>query len=105
MPALLQREGKTQYEFSSKPWPCGDKGAWYFLTLPKDLAREIRESSRWQEEGWGRLKVTAKTGDSQWETAIWFDTKHDTYLLPLKAAIRKKEKIDMDQNVSVTLLI
>ena len=38
--------------------------------------------------------MTAKTGNTQWETAIWFDTKLDTYLLPLKAEIRKKEKIE-----------
>ena len=38
-----------------------------------------------RREGWGRLKATAKIGNSEWATAIWFDTKINTYLLPLKA--------------------
>jgi hypothetical protein len=48
----------------------------------------------------GRLKATAQIGDSIWKTAIWFDTKLNTYLLPLKAAIRKKELIEIDKKYS-----
>ena len=57
------------------------------------------------EEGWGRLKAIAKLGNSQWETAIWFDTKHKTYLLPLKAEIRKKEKIVTNKDVKIIVWI
>lgn len=35
------------------------------------------------------MKATAKKGNTKWQTAIWFDTKQDTYLLPLKAIVRK----------------
>ena len=45
--------------------------------------------------------MTAKIGNTQWETAIWFDTKLDTYLLPLKAEIRKKEKITTDKEIEI----
>ena len=41
----------------------------------------------------------------QWETAIWFDTKLDTYLLPLKAEIRKKEKITTDKEIEIMIWI
>jgi len=51
------------------------------------------------------LKMTAKTGNTQWETAIWFDTKLDTYLLPLKAEIRKKEKITTDKEIEIMIWI
>jgi hypothetical protein len=54
------------------------------------MSKEIRNYSQNEEEAWGRLKVTAKIGDSKWETAIWFDTKADAYLLPLKPEIQKK---------------
>ena len=60
---------------------------------------------KWQEEGWGRLKATAKIGNSQWETAIWFDTKRKTYLLPLKADIRKKENIATDIDINTIIWI
>jgi hypothetical protein len=51
----------------------------------------------WQEEGWGRLKVSARVGKSTWDTAIWFDTKAQTYLLPLKASIRTAEGLNTEQ--------
>ena len=86
--------GKIKYEFSATTWQHSSPAGWYFVSLPKNISDEIRENLKWQEEGWGRLKVTAKIGNSKWDTAIWFDTKHKTYLLPLKAEIRKKENID-----------
>jgi hypothetical protein len=49
------------------------------------------------------MKATVKIGDSEWKTSIWFDTKHQTYLLPLKAAIRKKEHIEMDKEVETII--
>ena len=57
------------------------------------------------EEGWGRLKATVKIGKNKWQTAIWFDTKMNTYLLPLKAEIRKKENIEVGKEVKVTVWV
>ena len=74
-------------------------------SLPKEMSKEIRENLGFLEEGWGRLKMTAKTDNTQWETAIWFDTKLDTYLLPLKAEIRKKEKITTDKEIEIMIWI
>ena len=80
-------------------------GGWHIACLPKEMSKEIRENLGFLEEGWGRLKMTAKTGNTQWETAIWFDTKLDTYLLPLKAEIRKKEKITTDKEIEIMIWI
>ena len=91
--------GKIKYEFTAKTWQYLALNGWYFVSLPTEISTEIRENLKWQEEGWGRLKATAKIGNSQWETAIWFDTKHKTYLLPLKADIRKKENIETDKDI------
>ena len=87
-------EGKISYSFSAWLWQHAGQSGWFFVSLPLDLAAEIRGNLKWLEEGWGRLKATASIGLSQWDTAIWFDTKQDTYLLPLKAEIRRKEKIE-----------
>ena len=82
--------GSIRYEFSDRMWQHPSPGGWYFVSLPESVSKEIRDNLKWQEEGWGRMKVLARTGGLEWETAIWFDTKHRTYLLPVKAAIRKK---------------
>ncbi len=96
---------KIKYEFTAKVWMYNSTGAWHFVSLPPDLSKEIRESLKWQEEGWGRLKVSASIGNTQWETAIWYDTKLKCYLLPLKSEIRKKEKIENDEMISVSIFI
>lgn len=92
-----------QYRFTAKPWQHASPGGWYFLSLPDEMAKEIRSILQTQEEGWGRLKATARIGNSEWSTAIWFDTKRNTYLLPLKAEIRKKERISVAKNVDAVL--
>ncbi|MGI6153772.1 MAG: DUF1905 domain-containing protein [Christensenellaceae bacterium] len=89
------------YQYSSSPDMCG----WTFVSLPKKTSVDIRNNFKHLEEGWGRMKVTAKIGNSEWQTAIWFDTKQDTYLLPLKAQIRKKEKVVLDKVLEITVWI
>jgi len=94
---------KIHYTFESMLWQHASPGGWYFISLPADMASEIREKSGWQEQGWGRLKATARIGNSEWDTAIWYDTKHQTYLLPIKAAIRAKERLQVNTFVQATL--
>ena len=93
------------YSFKAAPWKYAGAGAWYFVSLPVKMAKEIRTALRQEEEGWGRLKATARIGNSEWKTAIWFDTKSNTYLLPLKAEIRKKEQLDEGKTVKVVVML
>jgi len=107
MPDLLKSDGLIQYEFTAtfRRYKEEDACGWNFLFMSKELAKEIRANFKWREEGWGRMKVTVKIGKSEWKTSIWFDTKHDTYLLPVKAEIRKKEKIEMEVGKEVKTTI
>ena len=97
--------GQIKYEFTAAPWQYKAPGGWYFISVPEDVSKEIRENLKWQEEGWGRLKITAEIGSSNWKTSIWFDTKRGTYLLPLKADVRKKEKIETGKDIEVIIWI
>jgi hypothetical protein len=101
-------ENKIEYKFTAKVYhysTSADMVGWTIVLLPKEMANEIREQLKWQEEGWGRMKITAKIGNSEWKTSIWFDTKHETYMLPLKAEIRKKEKLKVDEDVEATIWV
>ena len=53
------------------------------------MSKEIREHYGELEEGWGRFKVVAEVEGIEWQTAIWFDTKSNTYVLPVKKKIRE----------------
>ncbi|MGE8426734.1 MAG: DUF1905 domain-containing protein [Sphingobacterium sp.] len=48
--------GKIQFQFTAKLWRYEGQGAWYFVSLPEELSKEIRDNLRAEEEGWGRLK-------------------------------------------------
>ena len=89
------------YQYSSSEEMCG----WTFVSLPKELSKEIRDNFKSLEEGWGRMKVTAKLGSSEWKTSIWFDTKQEAYLLPLKAKIRKQENVVLGEEVKIIILV
>ncbi|MFM7766757.1 MAG: DUF1905 domain-containing protein, partial [Bacteroidota bacterium] len=72
---------------------------------PKGISKEIRNILQREEEGWGRLKATARIHQNEWRTAIWYDTKLGTYLLPIKAKIRAKERIIDGDSISIILIV
>ncbi|WP_299626650.1 DUF1905 domain-containing protein [uncultured Tenacibaculum sp.] len=98
-------QAKIEYQFSGKVWRDSPNGGWYFVSLPKMMSKEIRNSLQWQEEGWGRMKAIAKINEVEWNTSIWFDKKNETYLLPLKADIRKKAQLTLDLKIDVSIKV
>lgn len=100
------KKAKTRnYKFKGSIWKHKGPAAWHFITLPRALSKTIRKNHGLSEEGWGRLKTTATIGKINWQTAIWYDSKFKSYLLPIKASIRKSAELDTGILVSVTLLI
>lgn len=96
---------KIPYHFSAKMWQHSSPGGWFFISLPKSISAEIREGLQWQEEGWGRMKASAEIRKCKWDTAIWFDKKMNTYLLPIKSAIRKKTKLQLEEITEVMIWV
>ncbi len=94
-----------KYAFTALPWQYSGQGAWIFVSLPQKMAKEIRQHFKREEKGWGQLKVTALTGETEWRTSIWFDTKANTYILPLKAEVRKKGKIAAGKKLKVQIRV
>ncbi|MEK6628624.1 MAG: DUF1905 domain-containing protein [Bdellovibrionota bacterium] len=95
----------AQVSFRSKVWKYEGKAGWYFVTLPKPLSKKIRNAHGLSEEAWGRLKASAQVGKIIWKTAIWYDTKAQSYLLPIKSEIRKKEAIAVGSLLNIKLLL
>jgi hypothetical protein len=94
-----------KYQFKTEPWKYSLAGSWVFVSLPLKISKEIRTYLKSEEQGWGRMKATAQIGRSEWETAIWFDTKANTYILPLKSEIRKKENVVVGKKLTVTVTV
>jgi len=101
----IKMDCKIKYSCAAKIWKHNSPDGWYFVSLPKNMSKEIRENLKWQEEGWGRMKTLAQIAELKWQTAIWFDTKLDTYVLPIKAEIRKKGNLKINQIIDMTIWI
>lgn len=96
---------RINYDFNGHLWRDNLPNGWHFVTLPQPLSKFIRKAHGNNESGWGRLKVEAKIGEVSWHTSLWFDTKSGSYLLSIKAAIRKKMQLSIGDAVTVTLVV
>ncbi len=78
---------------------------WHFLSVPKKETAEIKKAFAGKTKGWGSLPVEAKVGKTSWKSSIFPESKSNTYLLPLKAAIRRAESIFADDTVTFAIKI
>lgn len=96
------------FTFTGKCWLWQGKGAWHFITLPQDKSEEIKffsENHFGKRRGWGAVRVSANIRGAEWQTSIFPSASLKAYILPIKAEVRKKQKIVADDAVEVTLKI
>lgn len=93
------------YPFRAKIWLYAGPAPWHFITLPTEIAAEIRELFEEVKRGWGSLPVEVTMGKTTWKTSIFPDKKSKSYLLPVKAEMRKKEKVGAGDEVNLELKV
>jgi hypothetical protein len=95
----------SNYRTRAKLWKYpGAKASWYFLTLPRKLADEIRlVDAGPRRTGFGSLRVQATIGGTAWSTSLFPSVKDHSYLLPIKAQVRKKEQLVVGKMVALQL--
>lgn len=98
-------DSKRAYMMTSRILVYPGMAAWRFLVLPKKEGEEIREKFGKHAKGWGSLPVTVTIGKTAWDTSIFPDKRAGTYLLPLKAKVRKVEEIFDDDTVTFTIVL
>lgn len=86
-------------------WVYPGEGAWHFATIPARETQAIRAAHKGNARAWGSIPVTVTLGSTTWKTSLFPDTKAGAYLLPLKAAVRKKEHVPDTGYISCTLTI
>lgn len=95
---------KFKYSFKGRIWRFKGPAGWYFVTLPKSLTKKIRSVHHLSEEGWGRLKTSATIKKTNWNTSIWYDSKIGSYIIPIKASVRKSESLSEGILVKIDLV-
>jgi hypothetical protein len=91
--------------FRAPLWRYKGAAAWHFVTLPKRQADEVRDLMGGGGSAFGSLRVTARIGGTRWDTSIFPSREHASYLLPVKAQVRKAEAVQDGDLVAVELSI
>jgi hypothetical protein len=91
-------------------WTTASGAGMIFVRFVDPVAEEIsalaamRRLENGRKRGWGSLRVAARIGGSRWQTSI-FPGDAASWLLPVKAEVRKAEGIAEGDEVEVTILV
>jgi hypothetical protein len=76
---------------------------YFFIGVPPQEAAELRAVARAVTYGWGMIPVGARIGDVAFTTSLF--PRDQTYLLPLKSAVRDATNVTAGDTVGVELTL
>lgn len=89
--------------FTGTVWEWRGPAPYHFVTVPEDESAAIRTAAAAVTYGWGMVPVTCEVGATRWTTSLW--PKDGAYVVPLKDAVRARERIEVHDEVTVRLHI
>jgi hypothetical protein len=95
----------ASYSFKAELWLYPGQAGWHFLTLPPEVADDVRAQTAGAGKAFGSIKVTARVGGHSWQTSLFRDTRSGSYLLPVKKDIRDKAGIGEGDEVTAHLSV
>ncbi len=90
-------------EFKGKIWFWRGPAPWYFVTVPAKQCRDLKAISGFVTYGWGMIPVTVRIGKTAWKTSLF--PKEGSYVVPIKASVRKAEKLEEGDSVTIRLQV
>ena len=91
------------WTFTAELWESESVGSWVFLTVPDDVSEDVRLLSG-PPTGFGSVRVEVSVGGQTWRTSV-FPERAGSYVLPVKAAVRRKAGVDVGDAVELTLAL
>jgi len=88
-------------EFDGEIWYWKGPAPHHFVTVPAEQCLALQDISKLVTYGWGMIPVQVQIGTSKWKTSLF--PKQGRYIVPLKASIRKAEKLEQGDTVTVRL--
>jgi hypothetical protein len=93
----------VELAFSGTVWHWRGPAPHHFVTVPEAEAGMLEAVSEMVTYGWGMIPVAVTMGDTEWTTSLW--PKDGGYIVPLKAAARKAEKVEVGDVVDLVLAV
>jgi hypothetical protein len=88
-------------QFSGEMWFWKGPAPWHFITVPDEESAELEATSAFVTYGWGMVPVSAQIGETGWTTSLF--PKDGGYIVPVKAWVRKAERLELGDVVTVRL--
>ena len=79
--------------------------AWHFVTIDGAVADAIRAASPGRSAAWGSVYVNVSIGETRWQTSVFPSKDVQGYLLPVKAAVRKAQKLVEGDTVTLNISV
>lgn len=73
----------------------------HFVAVPEQVCHDLKAISGAVTYGWGMIPVVAQIGDTRWTTSLF--PKDGRYLVPIKDAVRKAERLEDGETVTLRL--
>ena len=96
-------EAETRFRFEAEVIYWRGPSPFFYAPVPARHDAVLRGLARAVSYGWGMIPVEATVGGVTFKTALF--PKDDTYLLPLKVAVRKKAGITAGDVIAVEMTV
>ena len=92
-----------QVRFRARTFEWRGPAPHVFVALPAGAVEAVRAVAAAASYGWGCITVTATIAGTSWSTSLM--PYQGGYVLPLKAAVRRAEGLDLGDTVEVHLVV
>ncbi|WP_343562511.1 DUF1905 domain-containing protein [Kiloniella sp. b19] len=90
------------FHFEAELWLYSGKASWYFVTVPNETSEQIRMFQPGRR-GFGSVRVRVSIGETNWKTSLFPDRASGCFFLPVKADVRKKEKLGVGDRLAIEI--
>lgn len=90
------------FELTASLWRwtgAANGGDWFFVTIDGDAGEALSATALMhrletgRRAGWGAVKVEVSIGATCWRTSAFPSKERDGWIVPVKAAVRKAERL------------
>ncbi len=91
------------FEFDGDVFFWKGPSPFHFVAVPEAESDQIEDLKSLVTYGWGVIPVTARIGATEFTTSLF--PKDGRFLVPVKDAVRRAERLELDDSVTVHLTI
>jgi Domain of unknown function (DUF1905) len=94
---------RIELEFDGEIIEWRGPSPFHFVPVPEDIAEIIHDVASAVSYGWGVIPATVRIGNTDYTTSLF--PRNGGYLVPVKDAVRKPERLAIGDSVNVHLSI